>query len=137
MNAGVLFACLFAAYFSIASWIEGKMSFVDSASFLVILFVVYKIYKTRFVQNLICRLLRWDPVGDYFQQEKERRHREYAEWTRRHNQQMEEDRRRASERSKAIDNAIFHENQAKRYAGTNDGYWHENMAKKYRNDAEK
>ena len=101
---------------------------------MVILFVIYRVFKTRFVQSLICRFLNWHPVDDAIEESRQFGRRYDAIMAQKRAQQREADRRAAARRD-ANNKAAFHEYQAKKYAGTNDGYWHENMAKKYRNDA--
>ena len=102
----------------------------------VICFLIYRVAVSRFVLSLLGKLFNYDP----FESIAEERRRFNAKYDAAMARKAEEQKKRDAEayaRRKANDKAIFHENQAKKYAGTNDGYWHSNMAKKYRNDAKR
>ena len=132
LNIIFTLACIFVACGEFQAWQNGSTNLSSFLGSLVLTFVAYKIFKTRLVQSLICRIFRWDPFDNYFE-ERKRFNSWYDNIVAQKRQREREEAAASAARYDARNKAIFHENQARKYAGTNDGYYHRNMANHYRN----
>ncbi len=133
---GIITIYLFVAVYVFSEGLfSGKMNIMDYIVYMAIAYAVYKVLKSAFVQNMVCRLFKWNPVGDALNRGTAQFQRDYAGWIRRREEQQKIENENAAKRQAAEDAAAFHEYQAKRYQGTYDGYRHANLANKYRNDA--
>ena len=120
--------------FNFGLWREGEIGFFEFVILSAVAIVFWRITKARGIQSLLGKIFGWDPFAGI-----DREQRRFNEWYNARvaaNAYREQERAaEARRRYQAKSNAIFHEYQARKYAGSNDGYWHANMAKKYRNDA--
>ena len=136
MNMIVSATCVIVAFCAIKGFLAGQVDLSSTVFTLVAAYGVRKLFKNPRAQSMLCRFMKWDPVGNCIEESKKfgRKYDAYVA------QQREQARRNAAaaaeySRRRAADAAVFHETQAKRYAGTYDGYRHQNMANRYRNEA--
>lgn len=146
-NLMVIVIVIAMAAYSFASFKEGQIGFFKFLLHVAAYFAVWRFSRSRPVQSLLGRLFGWDPFAGIVREQ-----RRFNAW---YNaaaaQKAQRDTVRNAEaraarsaadaaaraRYDARDKAIWHENQAKKQAGTYSGYQHSNIAKKYRENAKR
>ena len=112
----------------------GNLSFAEFIGSVLLLLAAYRLFRSRLCQSLLCRLMGWDPF-EAIQAENRRFSRWYDSVAAQKRAQQDEACRRDEARQAARSKAYFHANQAKKCAGTYDGYRHANQAKRYWNES--
>lgn len=133
-NMIVLVGCLAIVYTQFKSMQAGEIAVSAFIESVIIVFVVYKIFRTNFCQSLLCRFFGWDPILQV-KKDNEKFNRWYDSIVAQKRAKQAEEARRAAAREDARNKAYFHANQARKNAGTYEGYRHANQAKRYWNES--